>query len=249
MAAVSEVQTAAASQGNVLGAAVRLLLTSPWRFLGCYLLWLIVVESLMFVPVLGFVIKLAVAGISSASLMFIVARMQAGDAAHPASLLFGFRLPVASQAMLAAVSVFQFGAGLVAVAALQGVDAVGFFLSATPLAAAVKPNATALLGMKLTMFLVALPFSFLAASCASAPAAAAGQQLRRAFNALRRCWPQLVLMTLFTAGLEAAQLALVGSGLGDPARIAAGVLAFLGLFVWLPISLALTWLLFQRSGQ
>lgn len=125
---------------SLLAAAVALVLKRPWRWFGLYLLWLLAVESLMFVPVVGFVLKLALAGITAVSLYHVLDRLQAGEAPGVRELLFGFRLPLSSQLMLAAASLLPFAAGLVVLAVTQGRAAPPLASFYQPLRSLAPPN-------------------------------------------------------------------------------------------------------------
>lgn len=248
MSANPGVAAAAGPGGNVVREALGLLLSFPWRFLGLFVLWLLLVEALMLVPFLGFVFKLGLAGITMASLAFVLGRMAEDQAPRLRDLAWGLRLPLRTQALLALASLLPFAAGLAVLSLAQGRDAVSFFFSAAPLLGTMSPPSPwAMVSMKAAIYVASLVFTFLPMAAAAEPGQDPGELQRKSLAALRRFWLQVVLMVGFAFTLEvlAVTLALGPPGLGS--KFGAGVLQLALLLIWMPLSLAITVLLYQRS--
>lgn len=106
-----------------------------------------------------------------------------------------------------------------------------------------------MLVMKTAIYAVSFVFFFLAAACTSEPRQSAGMQFANAFAALRRAWRPALLLSLLTLGVEALAVAF-STGLPAPMGLALAVtLSIASLLVWLPLNLALTWLLYQRVSR
>lgn len=123
-------------------------------------MFLVVVESLMFIPFVGFVVKLAVAGIVIAQVIAIFAAAAAGQEPGPAAMLSAFSLPLSTQLVLAGAALLPFAVGTLFLYIRGGPKAVEFFYGNI---FKTKPPAAALFEQfKYLMQAVSLPFTFLA---------------------------------------------------------------------------------------
>lgn len=140
-------------------AAWSLLATFPLSWLLIVLVFLIVVESLMFIPYAGFVVKLSVAGILAGQIIAIFAAAAVGQSPSPVALIFAFSLPLAAQLALAGSALLPFAAGILFLYIKGGPPAIAFFfgnvLKAKP------PSRELFEPFKYLMHVLALPFTFL----------------------------------------------------------------------------------------
>jgi len=143
--------------------AFTLVARHPLRWLLLTLVYLVAVEMLMFIPYIGFLAKLAVAGIVGAQVLAVFVSADGGDVPRLRVLPRAFLLPMSSQMVLVLSAWIPFGIGL-----LQqgGVGAVGFFFG--NLLTTHPPDAGLFLRFKYVMYLADLPFTFVAAAVALA---------------------------------------------------------------------------------
>jgi hypothetical protein len=140
--------------------AWALLVRYPFRWLAVVTVFLVVVESLMLVPYVGFVIKLAVAGIVVAQIIAIFADAARGQPPNPMRMLGAISLPPGTQAVLAGAALVPFTVGILFLYAKGGTQAIEFFFGSV--FTTEPPSAALFEQSKYVMHLVALPFTFLA---------------------------------------------------------------------------------------
>src|SRR5436190_1975759 len=107
--------------------AVALIARHPLRWLLLTLVYLVAVEALMFIPYIGFLVKLAVAGIVGAQVLALCLASDAGDVPRLRALPRAFLLPVSSQIVLSLSALIPFGVGMLYLLQQGGVDAIRFF--------------------------------------------------------------------------------------------------------------------------
>ena len=140
--------------------AWSLLAAFPLHWLAVILVILIAVESLMFVPVVGFVIKLAVAGVVVAQVIAMFGLAAAGQSPSPLGLISGFSLPLGAQVALALAALLPFFAGMLFLYFKAGPQTVKFFFG--NLFKIKPPSPEQFVQLKYVMHLAALPLTFLA---------------------------------------------------------------------------------------
>lgn len=149
-----------------LGQALRLLAAAPLGWLGLVLAYLLVVESLMFVPRVGFVLKLWAASLGQAPVLAIAALLAAGPPASAQALWVAggaaLAQPLASQAALALGPLLAFAAGLVLLWRRAGAAPLRFFFGNVLRDA--PPARHDFLAFKLLMHAAGLPFVFVPAA-------------------------------------------------------------------------------------
>lgn len=141
--------------------AWALLAAHPWRWLAVVVVFLVAVESLMLIPVVGFVLKLAVAGLVVPQIvaMFGAAALH-GEAPGVPDLLGAFSWPGSTMAVLVAAAWVPFALGIAFLVAKGGRPAAAFFFGnvfTTP-----PPPAALFTQFKTVMQLAAVPFTLLA---------------------------------------------------------------------------------------
>ncbi|MEY2688315.1 MAG: hypothetical protein RL375_2513 [Pseudomonadota bacterium] len=112
---------------SAASAAWALLAASPWRWLWVILVFLISVELLMFIPYVGFVTKMAVAGIVSAQVLALFAAAAAGQEPSPLALMASFSRPLSAQAALAFSALVPFLLAVLVLFLKEGAPAIQFF--------------------------------------------------------------------------------------------------------------------------
>lgn len=145
--------------------ALRLLAAAPAAWLLLVLAYLVVVEGLMFLPRVGFVLKLWAAAVGQAPVLVMAALVAAGQplgADTPAALGRALLLPAASQAVLALGPLLAFGLGLLLLRRRAGPAALRFFFG--QVWRDKPPPARDFLAFKLAMHAAALPFVFVPAA-------------------------------------------------------------------------------------
>lgn len=141
--------------------AVLLLASFPWYWLLLTIGFIALVESLMFIPYLGFITKLAAASLVSAQILVMFSVAAAGQSPQIGSLLNIFSLPLSSMMVLVATAIIPFFAGLVYLVWQGGsLTAIQFFFGDLR---KTKPPATQqFLVFKYIMTLFAVPLTFVA---------------------------------------------------------------------------------------
>ena len=92
--------------------AWALLAAYPLRWLAVVVVFLLVVESLMFIPYVGFLVKLAVAGIVVPQVVLLFVEAARGVAPSPMGLLGAFSFPPSTMLVLVAAALLPFAAGI-----------------------------------------------------------------------------------------------------------------------------------------
>lgn len=132
----------------------------PLHWTAVVLVFLVAVESLMFIPFIGFVVKLAVASVVATQVLAMFHAAAAGITPSVTSLLSGFTLPVSAQLALVFSALLPFAVGIAYLYAKGGPQATQFFFGNIT---KMKPPPPALfIGFKYVMQLMAVPFTFLA---------------------------------------------------------------------------------------
>jgi hypothetical protein len=144
---------------SAASAATELLAEYPIRWLGVVLIFLVVVESLMFIPYVGFTVKLAVAGVVSGQIISMFAAAATGTAPSPVDLGSAFNLPFGALWVLAVGALPPFAAGMLFLYIKSGSNSVKFFFS--NILKMKSPPEDLFVASKYVMQLVALPFTFL----------------------------------------------------------------------------------------
>ena len=135
--------------------AAALLAAHPLRWLAVVLTFLVAVEALMLIPRIGFVLKVAVAGIATAGVMAQFAGAAAGQAPSVLGWLSAFTWPVGAQAVLALAALLPFAIGVAYLQWSQGPSATRFFFGRIRRDA--PPPRDAFLRFKVVMQLASLP--------------------------------------------------------------------------------------------
>lgn len=142
--------------------ALHLLAAAPGAWLALVLVYLAVVESLMFVPRVGFVLKLWLAAVGQAPVLVMAAAVAAGRPVDLAALWQALLQPPASQLVLALGPWLSFGLGLALLWHRAGPAGLRFFFG--NILRDKPPPAPDFLAFKLAMHAVSLPFTFVPAA-------------------------------------------------------------------------------------
>ncbi len=140
--------------------AWALLASYPFRWLAVIVVFLVAVESLMFIPYIGFVVKLAVAGIVVPQVVAIFAGAAHGQLPSPVGMLGAFSFPPSTQAVLVGAALFPFTVGVLFLYAKGGTQAIEFFFG--NILKTKPPSAELFVQFKYVMQLIALPLTLLA---------------------------------------------------------------------------------------
>ena len=140
--------------------AWALLASYPFRWLAVVVVFLVAVEGLMFIPYVGFLVKLAVAGIVVPQIVAIFAEAAHGQSPSPVGMLGAFSFPPSTQAVLVGAALFPFAIGVLFLYAKGGTQAIEFFFG--NILKSKPPSAELFEQFKYVMQLMALPFTLLA---------------------------------------------------------------------------------------
>jgi hypothetical protein len=136
-----------------------LLAAYSFRWLLVVLVFLVAVECLTFIPYVGFVVKLAVAGVVGAQVVAIFAAAAAGQSPSPTGMLSAFSLPIKSQVALAGAALLPFAVGTLFLYFKGGLSAVEFFFGNM---FKTKPPSPEQFEQFKYVMLAAFPFTYLA---------------------------------------------------------------------------------------
>lgn len=152
--AASDLLRAAAEALSLLGAA-------PWALLLAAAVFLLLAEGLMFIPRIGFILKLCIGSLLAAQMLVLFKVAALGEPPQLRTLFEAVYLPLDSMLVLCLCALLPFGAGL-AVLALRKTGAAGYFFG--NILRSPPPAKADFMAFKLAMHLAAAPFTFVAAA-------------------------------------------------------------------------------------
>lgn len=222
--------------------AVQLMLAHPGFWLMFVLVFLVLVEGLMFMPRIGFVVKTAVGAVLGGQALLLFATAAAGGAPSLGQLLGVLHWPLGHVLALAGTSLLTFGLGLAFLRWKAGAAAPRFFFGRF---GKEKPPAPRdFMVFKWAMYLGGLPWLMLPAVLVLTPQTTALQALATSLALAWTHLPALLLLTGLTVALEALQPALARV-LPKPAALAVSALLLpvmvLGILA-MQYSLGVLWL-------
>lgn len=180
-------------------AAFNILSAYPLQWLGIGLIFIVLIESLMFIPYVGFIVKLSVAGIVGTQFFAMFAAASTGITPRPIDLISAFSLPISTQLVMAFASVLPFAAGMVYLYLKLGQAGIRFFFGNM---FKEKPPAKALmLKSKYVMYLFALPFLLLGGEVVL-KGSSGFDALSNTFAAAPANWLHIILISLMSVMFE-----------------------------------------------
>lgn len=205
-----------------------LLATYPLHWLAVVVVFLIAVECLMFIPFVGFVLKLAVAGVAAAQVIALFGAAAAGESPNPLALFAAFSLPIGAQVALAFAALLPFAVGIGYLYVKAGPKGIEFFFGNI---FKLKPPAAELfVKFKYVMQVAALPFTFLAGAVVIKGLSGIAAISTAVVAAATHWLPVLVLGALaFALEWSSVQLA---SLLPKPAAVVVGVVLLVAFLAW-----------------
>jgi hypothetical protein len=231
------------SFAEILSAAAEawwLLAAHPMRWLGVVVLFLLAVEALMFIPRIGFVLKLAMASLVGAQVLSMFAASSAGEPPNPLDIFSAFSLPVPAQVALAVAALVPFAIAVLYLYLKAGPASIQFFfgdvLEARP------PAPDLLIRFKAIMLAGALPLTLLA-GVVVLKGLGGTAAIRAALGAALVNWLPLLLLGVMAYGYEWASAVLPRVLPRAAATAAGGVL----LLVYLGWSFAFTYTVSARA--
>lgn len=227
---------------HALLASAHLLAAHPGFWLLFVLVFLVLVEGLMFLPRIGFVVKTAVGAVLGAQALLLFATAAAGGVPSLGQLLGVLHWPLGHVLALAGTSLLTFGLGLVFLRWKAGAAAPRFFFGR--FGKEKPPSPRDFMAFKWAMYLGGLPWLMLPAVLVLTPQTTALQALATSLALAWAHLPALLLLTGLTVGLEALQPALARV-LPKPAALAVSALLLpvlvLGILA-MQYSLGVQWL-------
>ncbi len=179
--------------------ALDLLAAWPFRWFGIALLLLLIVESLMLLPVIGFSLKVMLTALFSAALMPLFAAADRGQAPR-FSALFGFyRIPLSGLLALVVAAAIPFAAGLALTAWQAGPESVAFFFSSVLVME--PPSQAVFQSFKTSLYLFSMPFIFVPVAV-TLKGLGGWVALRESVRAAATHWRVPVLFFLFSFAYE-----------------------------------------------
>jgi hypothetical protein len=208
--------------------AWALLAAHPLQWLAVVAVFLVAVESLMFIPYIGFVVKLGVAGVVVAQIVAMFAAAARGQSPSPFDLLAAFNLPWPTQAALAGAVVLPFFLATLYLYQRAGVPATRFFFGNI---FKTKPPTKALfLEFKYAMQIFSLPFS-LVAGAVVLKGLSGWAALSVAVSAAAANWVPVFVLGLLALGFEWLSMQLT-SLLPKAAAASIGILLLVLFMAW-----------------
>ena len=205
-----------------------LLVSYPFRWLAVVVVFLVAVESLMFIPYVGFVIKLAVAGIVFPQVVAMFAGAAQGKAPSPVGMLGAFSFPPSTQAVLVGAALLPFAFGILFLYIEGGTQAIEFFFGNI---LKTKPPSTALFDQfKYVMQFIALPLTLLAGAVV-VKGLVGLTALSAALSAAVENWLPVLLVALLALAIEWSSVQLP-SVLPKPIAVAIGGVLLVVFLAW-----------------
>jgi hypothetical protein len=220
--------------------ALALLSAFPFHWLAVLSVFLVAVESLMFVPYVGFTLKLTVAGIVSAQVLALFKACAAGSAPSALALASAFSLPPSAQVVLALAAVLPFLAGVVYLYLRGGRPAIRFFFG--NVFRDRPPAGQLFLHFKIIMQLAALPLLLLPGAVILM-GLSGWSAVSATFGALASSWLPVVGLGLLSLGFEWLSASLP-SLLPKPVVVVASIVL---LFAFLAFAFAMTYTVSARA--
>jgi hypothetical protein len=209
--------------------AWALLAAHPLQWLAVVAVFLVVVESLMFIPYFGFVLKLSVAGVVVGQIVAMfsaAARVQ--QSPSPRDLIAAFDLPWPTQAPLAVAVVLPFILATLYLYQRAGVPATRFFFG--NIFRTKPPTKALLLEFKYAMQIFALPFS-LVAGAVMLKGLSGWVALSVAVSAALVNWVPVLVLGLLALAFEWISMQLT-SVLPKAAAASIGILLMVAFMAW-----------------
>ena len=208
--------------------AWALLAAYPFSWLAVVVVFLVAVEALTFIPYIGFLLKLAVAGIVGAQLFSLFVGAASGSPPNPLSLFAAFGLPVAAQLTLAFAAALPLLAGLLYLYLTSGASSLRFFFG--NIFKEKPPGPAAFVRFKYVMHLVALPLSLVVGAVVLTGASGVGA-FTAALSAAAANWLPVLSLGLLAVAFEGLSVALP-QRLPKPMAIATGIVLLVAFVAW-----------------
>lgn len=208
--------------------AWALLAVYPFRWVAVVIVFLVLVESLMLIPYVGFVVKLAVAGIVVPQVVYLFAEASRGQAPSPLGLMGAFSISPSTMVVLVGASILPFAVGILFLYFKGGAPAIEFFFG--NMFKAKPPAAAQFAQFKYVMQVMAIPFTLLAGAVA-VKGLAGGSALAAALSSAVTNWLPVALLALLALAFEWSS-ALLPSVMPKPAAALVGIVLLLGYLAW-----------------
>lgn len=208
--------------------AWALLAAYPFRWLVVVVVFLVAVESLMFIPYIGFLVKLTVAGIVVPQVVYLFADAARGNAPSPLGMLSAFSFPPSTLVVLAGAAILPFAVGILFLYSKGGAQAIEFFFG--NMFKTKPPPAAQFEQFKYVMQVVAIPFTLLAGAVVIKGLAGLAA-LTAALSAAISNWLPVLLLALLALALEWLS-ALLPSVLPKPVAAVVGILLLVTYLAW-----------------
>jgi hypothetical protein len=141
--------------------ALSLLAAAPWALLLASAVFLLLAEGLMFVPRIGFILKLCIGSLLAAQMLVLFKVAALGEPPQLRTLFEAVYLPLDSMLVLCLCGLLPFGAGLAALA-VRRKEALEYFFG--NILKQKRPAPADFMVFKLATHLIAAPFTFVAAA-------------------------------------------------------------------------------------
>lgn len=224
---------------SAAGQAWELLAAYGIRWLVIITVFLVIVEGLMLIPFVGFLVKLAVAGILLPQIVALFAQAAQGHAPNPTGLLGALSFSPSTMVVLAGAAILPFAVGIGFLYLKGGVPAIAFFFGNI---LKDKPPAEAdFLLFKYVIQLAAIPFTLLAGAV-GVKGLAGLEALTTTLSATLSHWLPVLLLALFALAFEWAS----GQLTSFLPRSVAAVVGTALLFVYLAFTFAYTYTVSER---
>lgn len=211
------------------GEAWSLLMRWPLRWLAVVAVFVLAVEAVMLVPVVGFVAKMVLGGVLGAQVLALFADAAAGKPPAVSALTRAFARPPGALLALVAGALIPFAAGILYLGLQGGSAATTFFFG--NVFADQPPETGLFMQFKFVMYLVAAAFTFVAGAVVLRGLAGRAA-LSVAVAAAIVNWLPVLLLLLIMLTFEWASLTLTVA-LPAAVAVAVGIALLLVFVAWL----------------
>jgi len=142
--------------------AVGLIVRSPFRWIAAVLTFLVLSEGVMFIPYVGFLLKLLIGSLLAAGMIKLLEQAAGGEPPRVSRVFSGFGLPMGAKSTLFAGALIPFAAGIAYLYFRSGHSGIAYFFG--NVLRDERPTPKDFQAFKTVMYTVATPLVFVAAA-------------------------------------------------------------------------------------
>ena len=220
--------------------AVGLIVRSPFRWIAAVLTFLVLSEGVMFIPYVGFLLKLLIGSLLAAGMIKLLEQAAGGEPPRVSRVFSGFGLPMGAKSTLFAGALIPFAAGIAYLYFRSGHSGIAYFFG--NVLRDERPTPKDFQAFKTVMYTVATPLVFVAAAVVL-NRLSGWTAFETAIKAAVRHWPAPLTVLAMNLAFERIVVAALQSLPQGSAGPATGIL----VIVYLAWSFAFTYSLAVRA--